>query len=174
MENEKSEQKNRKKLKSRKLIIAGIVILLLIMLFFIIGSHIHHTINRLHCGTNLSLLSMAMLVYVNDSNQYPTPEKWCDLLIEKCKVEPKTFRCQDSKEGPCNYALNKYISEMGTTNDPDIVVLFETHPGWNQVGGPEILTTENHEGKGCNVVFLDGHVEFIKAEDISKLKWKPD
>jgi len=52
--------------------------------------------------------------------------------------------------------------------------MFETHPGWNQVGGPEILTTDNHQGDGCNVVFVDTHVEFVKARDIEYLKWKPD
>jgi prepilin-type processing-associated H-X9-DG protein len=96
------------------------------------------------------------------------------LLIEKCGVVPQTFVCKGAKEGPCNYALNKYIADLGTTSDPDIVVFFETYPGWNQIGGPEILTTENHKGDGCNVVFLDSHVEFIYTRDIHKLKWKPD
>jgi prepilin-type processing-associated H-X9-DG protein len=51
------------------------------------------------------------------------------------------------------------------------VLLFETNNGWNQSGGLELLTTENHRGEGCNVVFCDGHVEFIQAEDIDKLRW---
>jgi prepilin-type processing-associated H-X9-DG protein len=42
---------------------------------------------------------------------------------------------------------------------------------WNKAGGPEILTIENHEGKGCNVLYADGHVEFIKPDKISQLKW---
>lgn len=115
-----------------------------------------------------------MMIYVNNFDGYPTPEKWCDLLIEKVDVTPKSFRCKGANEGPCNYAINKYITNIVATYDPNIVVLFETNPGWNQVGGPEILTTKNHKGKGCNVVFLDTHTDFIKAEDISKLKWKPD
>lgn len=129
---------------------------------------------RMICGSNMTGLGKAMLFYVNEFDQYPTPEKWCDLLMEKCQVKTKIFRCPGAKEGPCNYALNKYINEMGTTNNPDIVVFFETHPGWNQVGGPEILTTDNHEGRGCNVVFLDGHVKFVETKDIPKLKWKSD
>jgi len=43
---------------------------------------------------------------------------------------------------------------------------------WNQVGGPEILTTENHGGKGCHISFNDGHVEFVKTEELGQLKWK--
>lgn len=42
---------------------------------------------------------------------------------------------------------------------------------WNQVGGPEDLTVDNHGGRGCNVLFGGGHVEFVKAEDIDKLRW---
>ena len=42
---------------------------------------------------------------------------------------------------------------------------------WNQVGGPELLTTENHKGEGCNVLFNDWHVEFVKAERLGELKW---
>ncbi len=34
------------------------------------------------------------------------------------------------------------------------------------------LTTENHQGTGCNILFVDGHVEFIRSEDISNLKWQ--
>ena len=102
---------------------------------------------------------------------YPTTSKWCDLLIECTEVTEKEFRCPGASEGPCNYAMNKNIEKLGITAPPDIVLLFETRPGWNQAGGPEILTTDNHYGDGCNVLFNDGHVEFVKAEDINGLKW---
>jgi hypothetical protein len=42
---------------------------------------------------------------------------------------------------------------------------------WNQVGGSDMLTTENHEGKGCWVLFSDIHAEFVKAERLGELKW---
>jgi len=44
---------------------------------------------------------------------------------------------------------------------------------WNQVCGPELLTTENHEGKGCNILFADGHAAFVKKDDLDKLRWEP-
>ena len=43
---------------------------------------------------------------------------------------------------------------------------------WNQVGGPELLTTEHHKGEGCTILFGDGHVKFIKAEELKDLKWE--
>jgi competence protein ComGC len=51
----------------------------------------------------------------------------------------------------------------------------EVYPDkWNQVGGAETLTIEHHKKKGCNILFVSGHVEFIKAEEIKNLKWKPE
>jgi len=42
---------------------------------------------------------------------------------------------------------------------------------WNQHGGPEILSTEHHEGQGCFIVFANGRVKFIKTENLPKLRW---
>jgi prepilin-type processing-associated H-X9-DG protein len=44
---------------------------------------------------------------------------------------------------------------------------------WNQVGGPEILTTEYHKGRGCHVLFADGTVKFITTKHLDTLSWEP-
>jgi len=67
--------------------------------------------------------------------------------------------------------MNKNIEQFGADAPPDMVLLFETHPGWNQSGGPEILTTENHQDDGCNILFADGHVRFVRTRDLNDLKW---
>jgi prepilin-type processing-associated H-X9-DG protein len=128
---------------------------------------------RTHCAVNMSTIGKAMLIYANDfDDKFPISPKWCDLLIEHAEVTPATFRCKGAHEGPCNYAINKNIENFDTGNAPhDMVILFETHPGWNQVGGPELLTTENHQSQGCNVLFADNHVEFVTTKDLDKLKW---
>lgn len=74
---------------------------------------------------------------------------------------------------PCwsHYAINP---NCGPNSGLDVVLLFETKGGWNQFGGAEILTFENHQGKGCNVLYNGGDVEFVKPEEMIKLKWKPD
>ena len=68
--------------------------------------------------------------------------------------------------------LNKNAEKLDL-NSPDMVLLFDTYPGWNQVGGSEILTTANHEGEGCNVLFMDGQIYFEKVPALQHLQWKP-
>ena len=134
-------------------------------------ARVRQTAYQMVCGTNLSGLSKAMLLYTSEyDDKYPTAEKWCDLLPEKATVPRKSFRCKGASEGPCNYAMNKNVENLGRNAPADMVLLFESKPGWNQSGGPEILTTNNHHD-GCNVLFVDGHVEFVKTGDINKLRW---
>lgn len=70
-----------------------------------------------------------------------------------------------------HYAINP---NANLNSSPATVLLFETKGGWNQSGGQEILSIDNHlsEGrKGCTVLFNDGGVKFVKPKDISKLNW---
>lgn len=127
---------------------------------------------RMVCAQNLSALGKAMHIYANDYNDmFPTPSKWCDLLIEHNEVSKQTFRCPCIEEGPCSYAMNINIEKLGTNAPPGMVLLFETHPGWNQAGGFEILTTDNHKSEGCNILFVDGHVEFVRTAGLKNLRW---
>ena len=122
------------------------------------------------CASNMSGLGRAMLIYANDNNdQYSTADKWCDLLIEyDTDVKEKFFKCKGAGKGRCNFAIN---SKAEPNSPSDIVWLFESQPGWNQHGGPEILTTENHKGKGCNILFNGRHVVFVKTKDLGELNW---
>jgi hypothetical protein len=130
---------------------------------------------RITCGTNMSDLGKIMLIYAGDYDEkFPTPSNWCDLLNEYEKINPEKFRCKGAPEGPCNFAMNVNIEKLGTSSPPDMVLLFETQPGWNQAGGPEILTTDNHLGEGCNVLFVDMHAEFVTTSRLRYLRWKPD
>jgi hypothetical protein len=48
---------------------------------------------------------------------------------------------------------------------PDMVLLFETKAGWNQHGGPELFTFDNHDPRGGCVLLNDGTVKFIRTEE---------
>jgi prepilin-type processing-associated H-X9-DG protein len=125
------------------------------------------------CATNMKGLAIATMVYANDyEDKLPTADKWCDLLIEKADVSEKSFYCHNQPEGSFSYALNKNITSLNV--EPDTVLIFESDGGRNAAGGPEMLASQRHKGGGCNVVFVDGHVEFVKTEDIGSLKWVPE
>lgn len=42
---------------------------------------------------------------------------------------------------------------------------------WNLSGGPEMLSTRYHKGEGCNILFADGHSEYIPSDEIHTLRW---
>jgi len=124
-------------------------------------------------------LGAVVRLYANEyTSRNPTAHKWCDLVLESDHVVEKQLVCKAATmkgdQGRCHYAINPNAEP----NSPgDIVLLFETKGGWNQFGRPEILSMENHPerwGKGCNVLFNDGRVRWIKAKHIGKLKWKDD
>lgn len=133
---------------------------------------------RITCSTNLSGLGKSMLVYTNDyDGKYPTAGKWCDLLIEKSDAAPEQFLCPSNTtlDAQSSYAFNIYLAGRISEVHPDTVMLFETsNSGENPVGGPEILSTQRHQGDGCNIVFADGHVKFVKTEELPSLRWKPE
>ena len=126
------------------------------------------TARRLICGVNLSNLGKAMWMYCDDFGEYPTRDKWCDLLLEHGNVSKEMFKCPGNKKQRCSFAINPKARRSAPG---DVVVLFETKGGWNQVGGQELLTSDNHEGRGGYVCFNDGHVQLVTAERAEDLEW---
>ena len=125
---------------------------------------------RVVCATNLKGLGTAMFIYANDYDTLPTADKWCDLLIAEVDVCPASLRCPSTPAGSFSYALNENLAGRSMKDgSPNVVMLFEADAGPNAVGGPEMLVSDRHEG--CNIVFMDGHVEFIKESRIGNLKW---
>jgi len=69
-----------------------------------------------------------------------------------------------------HYAMNP---ACGPKSPRDVVLLFESKPGWNQYGGPELFTFDNHDPKGGCVLLNDGTVKFIRTEEeLKQLRWK--
>ena len=126
---------------------------------------------RVVCAANLKGLGPAMFLYANDyDDTLPTADKWCDLLTSHVNVDPVLFRCASTTEGSFSYAFNENLAGRSMKDvPPNVVMLFEADAGPNAVGGPEMLVSDRHEG--CNIVFMDGHVEFIKESGIGNLQW---
>jgi len=158
--------------------ISGTVLaLILIVLGSIpIRPHVSEYAAQIACNVKLNGLGQAMRIYAgNYHNKYPTSDKWCDLLLQNTKINEKQFVCRrafrEGDKGRCHYAMNPNCEP---NSPPDIVLLFETKVGWNQFGGPELLTFENHKGQGCSIFFNDGHVKSVEPNELGKLRWKDE
>jgi len=69
-----------------------------------------------------------------------------------------------------DHAMNPNCRE---DSPKDMVFLFESKPGWNQHGGPELFTFDNHDPRGGLVLLNDGTVKFIRTEEeLQQLRWK--
>jgi len=167
--------KSRGSLKGRILAALGIFVCIAgqiagLYLAGLVFFHARQVLWRDICGGNLRALATLMADYANEHGSlYPPADKWCDTLVRQANIAPRQLNCSVNKDGRCSYAINPNCEP---NSPPDMVLLFETKGGWNQFGGPEILTTDNHDGKGCNVLFNDGRVRFVKTKDLRKLKWK--
>jgi hypothetical protein len=123
-----------------------------------------------------------MRFYTDDNNgEYPSTDKWCDLLTKSYlpSMDPDLFICPGAVDkmtqgsDQSSYVLNKNIVGMKASEVPgDVVLLFEGPIGWNQVGGPELLTTEYHKDEGAVVCFADLSVKSVRPDDLADLKWK--
>ena len=134
---------------------------------------------RKSCAYNLvANLYIRLRSYVESEGTYPASPEWCDLIVHAKRVDGrfeesiimKPFMCPAAGEGKCHYALNP---QCESNSPPDTVLLFETKAGWNQHGGPELFTFDNHEPKGGCVLLNDGTVKFIRTkEELQQLRWK--
>ncbi|MBN1974766.1 MAG: hypothetical protein JW787_14090 [Sedimentisphaerales bacterium] len=171
-----NEEKNKIRF-SKKIfiIIACFIIFILIQqfYFFLPGLHINRVPTEdMVCRANLKHLGLAFYMYAqNNSNSYPTPDKWCDLIRPYLPrgADDKILRCPAAEEARCHYAMNP---DCEPNSPPDTILLFETKNSYlNLFGGTELLSFDNHKEKICNVLFNDGSVEGIKKDEISNLKW---
>lgn len=146
---------------------------------------------RIQCASNLKNLWHRLRLYwrVNkagpkDSSSksdtvYPSPAEWCAAMMRAYESagmsDSKSFMmrphlCPSAGLGRNHYALNSYCVPSSAQ---DTVLLFETKAGWNQHGGPELFTFDNHDPKGGCVLLNDGTVKFIRtAEELRRLRWK--
>lgn len=170
------------RVKGTGLAIAGIVIpgallplaMMVLAILLPAFSRTRDIAQRVICDTNLKGLGTAMMVYQMDYDALPTPQMWCDLLIQHADVSPTSFQCPGGPPARCHYALNVNAVGSRAALPPDLVLLFEAAPGWNTVGGPDDLTTAYHQGEGCNIAFVDGHVEFVRTQQLYRLRWTVD
>ncbi len=151
-----------------------------------ITPHIYPIDLRVKCAANLKNLWNRFRWYAKvvkpgllrrRKKPYPAPKTWCDSMLRAYRVSKesdeylmKPYQCPSSGHGRCHYAMNPNCKQ---DSPPDMVLLFETKDGWNQHGGPDLFTFDNHEPKGGCVLMNDGTVKFIRTkEELRRLRWK--
>jgi hypothetical protein len=156
------------------MIMAAIVICLVSGGLFMPAMGLIRPIQR--CEYNCEQIRHKIMRYAGDHNGKPLSlQNWCDALTSEEYFNKRDLICPGARhkgdKGLRNYAINP---DCEPNSPNDVVFLFETKGGWNQYGGPELISFDNHVRKGANVIFNNGRVEFIKPGDVGKLKWKAE
>ena len=164
--------------KSLVVVLASIVVVVLLGLcLHIFEPYIRYQAAGGHqaiCPMNLHGLGRAMKLYAEQNEgKSPFQSNWCDILVDELWMTPKALVCPEGQAEPCSYALNRNVVGLQKAPD-DMVVFFDSKPGWNQVGGAELLAPENHGGKGCNILFGNFEVKFVRKADFGALRWNPE
>lgn len=134
LELSKQKQERQANRKAKRFAQAGLVLSILSLVIWtpvLIYGYV--AFQKVVCKTNMYYgLGYALQMYEHDFKALPTPERWCDLLIENTDVSTKAFFCpaSDAVEGECTYALNKHLFNAPFSQLPgDIVMIFETDSG---------------------------------------------
>jgi prepilin-type processing-associated H-X9-DG protein len=108
---------------------------------------------RYACGTTLSGMGKAMLIYANDYNDEWPPS--LETLVEKAEYPRSGLVCPAMKHRP-DYKSYVYrgVDTGGTSVEPNIIMVHDR--------------AGNHPG-GRNVLFVDSHVEWVTEEEFQKL-----
>jgi hypothetical protein len=143
-------------------------------------------VDYLHCRNSMLIIADAIKDHCkeNDGN-FPEVSKWGDSIISERKKWPEitkdTFRCPDLKEGLSGYTINKNLEgKKWNQIDPNMVIVFEAVPGWNQNGGQELIRFNKHSFppalKKVNVIIRgpnEPQLITINKSEIKNLNWKP-
>ena len=172
----KAKRFPRKALTIRCILISSAIAFLFLSLCFWIIIEGKRRERRRDCSTNIRELSIALGTYASEHDgKWPEGTRWCDDLLDGGYVELRYLRCPGDREGPCSYAINKYVAGLDIKQVPaGTALLFESTPGWNQVGSEELLNADNHEGIGYWILFIHHSIRFIKVQERGQLKWEVD
>jgi len=184
---------NRAALKGSGLAIAAIVIGVILPLvaipaaiMFPVFARARDAAQQSACLNNVKQLSTAMQMYASDwENTYPLAENWNDALRDylpklaaNTSASPRkgVWNCPSAKSTQPSYALNRMLAGVA---DKDVnfvaqtVGIFESMPGMNQVGGPELFPSPARHHNGHSVGFADGHVRSVDASQVGALNFDP-
>lgn len=157
-----------------------LVCILAFILWMYFSAYIHETYvhKQTTCQSNLKQMGTAMQMYAQDyGGKFPPADEWNDLIYPYTK-NPKLLICPLARDkSKPSYAMNSRLSGFAgnKVKDPlSTIMLFESKPGVNQSGDPEILVSPPRHKIGNNFGFSDGHVKWCGQSDFGSLQWDPN
>lgn len=110
---------------------------------------------RIICANNLKQIGMAMKMYADEHDE-TFPGRFA-VIGRYVSEYPRLFICPTSGNAAGTFETVDewtdyvYISGLSETNSPSEILMY--------------CPIENHGGEGGNILFLDGHVEWLNSEE---------
>lgn len=167
----------------RALAIAGVIVSGIIMFFSIFLAAILFPVfqkareraQQSQCLNNVKQLSVSMQMYLTDWDAYPPVGRWND-AVQPYFRRPEVMVCPRVKPAEPSYAMNERLSgrlSKDVKSPASTISLFESVPGPNRAGGPELLPAPPRHSSGHSVGYVDGHAMTVNTEDVKTHNWNP-
>ncbi len=127
------------------------------------------TANRVKCASHMRQIGQALLLYSNDARG-PYPES-LPVVLATQDVASDIFCCPSSNETPATGGTPQ-AQANNLTVGPHLSYVYVGKGVNNSAGADTVVLYEpltNHDRDGMNVLFGDGHVEFIVKQRAEKM-----
>ena len=146
-------------------------------------SRARESARKTQCMSNVKQIGMGLIMYANESNEaFPTDSAYggtapamhaLNLLYPNYVSDPRTFNCpsdtsvtaatnagiqsgQAFETDECSYGFDYTHTQA---DDADVALAADRPPGTPNATN----SSANHSSRGQNVIYVDGHVEFVNS-----------
>ncbi len=121
------------------------------------------TANRVKCASNMRQIGQAMLLYSNENRRQYPPD--LGTLVTTQDISPEVFACPSSSTSLPAAIRGAAPAQQAAWVNENAAYVYLLPPGTTMNLNPEIVVLherlDNHDHDGMNLLFADGHVEFM-------------